>query len=91
MEGQNGVAGDAEEAMDTGETERQEKTATAKLALRMSFAEYRRISNLLVLHMQKMEQCESLWTFTTEIAVPFIIESELELTVSVFQWMKSRL
>lgn len=83
MEGQNGVAGDAEEAMDTGETERQEKTATAKLALRMSFAEYRRISNLLVLHMQKMEQCESLRTFTTEIAVPFIIESELELTFCI--------
>lgn len=56
-EGRNG---DAVEAMDTGETDQQEKTATARPALRMSFAEYRRISNLLVLHMQKMEQCESL-------------------------------
>lgn len=63
MEGQNDVAGEAIEAMDTGEAEQQEKTATTKPALRMSFAEYRRISNLLVLHMQKMEQCESAWFF----------------------------
>uniref|UniRef100_A0AAR2J9Y6 DNA replication licensing factor MCM6 n=1 Tax=Pygocentrus nattereri TaxID=42514 RepID=A0AAR2J9Y6_PYGNA len=35
-----------------------EKTATTKPALRMSFAEYRRLSNLLVLHMQKMEQLD---------------------------------
>lgn len=55
MDGQNG---DAVEAMDTGEADQPEKMATAKPAVRMSFAEYRRISNLLVLHMQKMEQCE---------------------------------
>ncbi|KAI4872501.1 hypothetical protein NFI96_031985 [Prochilodus magdalenae] len=58
VNGQNGVAGDAAEAMDTGEVEQPEKTATAKPALRMSFAEYRRLSNLLVLHMQKMEQLD---------------------------------
>uniref|UniRef100_A0AAR2IW96 DNA replication licensing factor MCM6 n=1 Tax=Pygocentrus nattereri TaxID=42514 RepID=A0AAR2IW96_PYGNA len=41
-----------------GKSERAEKTATTKPALRMSFAEYRRLSNLLVLHMQKMEQLD---------------------------------
>uniref|UniRef100_A0A673IGB9 DNA replication licensing factor MCM6 n=1 Tax=Sinocyclocheilus rhinocerous TaxID=307959 RepID=A0A673IGB9_9TELE len=38
--------------------EKQEKPAAAKPALRMSFAEYKRVSNLLVLHMQKMEQLD---------------------------------
>lgn len=54
MEGKDG---DAVEAMDTEEAEQPEKMATGKPALRMSFAEYRKISNLLVLHMQKMDQC----------------------------------
>lgn len=62
-EGQNGgeVNGHAVEAMDT-EPEKQEKPAVTKPAIRMSFAEYKRVSNLLVLHMQKMEQCKS-WFF----------------------------
>uniref|UniRef100_A0A673IGX5 DNA replication licensing factor MCM6 n=1 Tax=Sinocyclocheilus rhinocerous TaxID=307959 RepID=A0A673IGX5_9TELE len=59
-EGQNGaeVNGHPGEAMDTDEVEKQEKPAAAKPALRMSFAEYKRVSNLLVLHMQKMEQLD---------------------------------
>uniref|UniRef100_A0A8C2ESS0 DNA replication licensing factor MCM6 n=1 Tax=Cyprinus carpio TaxID=7962 RepID=A0A8C2ESS0_CYPCA len=58
--GQNGaeVNGHPVEAMDTDEVEKQEKPAAAKPALRMSFAEYKKISNLLVLHMQKMEQLD---------------------------------
>uniref|UniRef100_A0A671PN70 DNA replication licensing factor MCM6 n=1 Tax=Sinocyclocheilus anshuiensis TaxID=1608454 RepID=A0A671PN70_9TELE len=35
-----------------------EMGTAAKPALRMSFAEYKRVSNLLVLHMQKMEQLD---------------------------------
>lgn len=60
-EGQNGgdVTGHAVEDMETDQTEKQEKPVAAKPALRMSFAEYKRVSNLLVLHMQKMEQRES--------------------------------
>uniref|UniRef100_A0A671NWT2 DNA helicase n=1 Tax=Sinocyclocheilus anshuiensis TaxID=1608454 RepID=A0A671NWT2_9TELE len=59
-EGQNGgeVNGHPVEAMDTDGVEKQEKPAAAKPALRMSFAEYKRVSNLLVLHMQKMEQLD---------------------------------
>lgn len=58
--GQNGaeVNGHPVEDMDTDAVEKQEKPAAAKPALRMSFAEYKRVSNLLVLHMQKMEQRE---------------------------------
>uniref|UniRef100_A0A672KY74 DNA helicase n=1 Tax=Sinocyclocheilus grahami TaxID=75366 RepID=A0A672KY74_SINGR len=52
------VNGHPVEAMDTDEVETQEKPAAAKPALRMSFAEYKRVSNLLVLHMQKMEQLD---------------------------------
>lgn len=60
-EGQNGggVNGHPVEAMDTDEPEKQEKPAVTKPAVRMSFAEYKRVSNLLVLHMQKMEQRKS--------------------------------
>lgn len=60
-EGRNGgeVNGHPVEAMDTDEPEKQEKPAGTKPAIRMSFAEYKRVSNLLVLHMQKMEQCKS--------------------------------
>lgn len=63
-EGQNGaeVNGHPVEAMGTDAVEKQEKPAEAKPALRMSFAEYKRVSNLLVLHMQKMEQREP-WLF----------------------------
>ncbi|TRY55802.1 hypothetical protein DNTS_025648 [Danionella cerebrum] len=56
-----GVNGQALEAMDTDRNENQEKPADAvasKPALRMTFAEYKRVSNLLVLHMQKMEQLD---------------------------------
>ncbi len=57
---QNGaeVNGHPVEAMDTDAVEKQEKPGADKPALRMSFAEYKRVSNLLVLHMQKMEQRE---------------------------------
>lgn len=67
-EGQNGaeVNGHPVEAMDTDEVEKQEKPAAAKPALRMSFAEYKKISNLLVLHMQKMEQRESWFFFSLQ-------------------------
>lgn len=52
--------GHPEEPMDTDDAAgKPEKAVAAKQALRMSFSEYKRISNLLVLHMQKMEQCES--------------------------------
>ncbi|XP_051554164.1 MCM6 minichromosome maintenance deficient 6, like [Myxocyprinus asiaticus] len=59
-EGQNGVHenGHAMEAMDTDVAGKPEKPAVAKTALRLSFAEYKRISNLMVLHMQKMEQLD---------------------------------
>uniref|UniRef100_A0A4W5L9Y9 DNA replication licensing factor MCM6 n=1 Tax=Hucho hucho TaxID=62062 RepID=A0A4W5L9Y9_9TELE len=48
-----------EEAMDTDHgAGRPVKTSTAKPALKMTFAEYRRVSNLIVLHMQKMEDID---------------------------------
>ncbi|XP_065132772.1 MCM6 minichromosome maintenance deficient 6, like [Paramisgurnus dabryanus] len=47
------------EPMETDEAGKKAKTAAeAKPALRLSFSEYKRISNLLVLHMQKMEQLD---------------------------------
>lgn len=52
IDGTNGTNG---HAMETEQPEA-DKPAAAKPALRMSFAEYRRLSNLLILHMQKMEQ-----------------------------------
>lgn len=52
---QNGTNGTNGHAMET-EQSGVDKPAAAKPALRMSFAEYRRVSNLLILHMQKMEQ-----------------------------------
>jgi len=71
-EGQNGgeVNGHPVEAMDT----EPEKPAVTKPAIRMSFAEYKRVSNLLVLHMQKMEQCKSHF-FPSYITVLFISET----------------
>uniref|UniRef100_A0A4W5LA05 DNA replication licensing factor MCM6 n=1 Tax=Hucho hucho TaxID=62062 RepID=A0A4W5LA05_9TELE len=57
MMGTNG--NHAEEAMDTDHgAGRPVKTSTAKPALKMTFAEYRRVSNLIVLHMQKMEDID---------------------------------
>lgn len=35
-----------------------QKAGVPKTALRMSFADYKKISNLLVLHMQKMDERE---------------------------------
>lgn len=59
MMGTNGSH--AEEAMDTEHgAGRPETTSTAKPALKMTFAQYRRVSNLIVLHMQKMEDSKSL-------------------------------
>ncbi|XP_060724339.1 MCM6 minichromosome maintenance deficient 6, like isoform X1 [Tachysurus vachellii] len=81
MEGKDGSAGDAVEAMDTEEAEQPEKTATGKQALRMSFAEYRKISNLLVLHMQKMEQLDEESSLKKSELVNWYlkeIESEIE-------------
>lgn len=52
IDGTNGTNG---HAMETEQPDA-DKPAAAKPALRMSFAEYRRLSNLLILHMQKMEQ-----------------------------------
>ncbi|XP_063058420.1 MCM6 minichromosome maintenance deficient 6, like [Engraulis encrasicolus] len=52
--GTNGTNGHAMEAEQAGK----EEPAAAKATLRMSFAEYRRVSNLLVLHMQKLEQLD---------------------------------
>ncbi|XP_041912496.1 MCM6 minichromosome maintenance deficient 6, like [Alosa sapidissima] len=54
---QNGINGTNGHAMET-EQPGEDKPAAAKPALRMSFSEYRRVSNLLVLHMQKMEQLD---------------------------------
>ncbi|KAI7809939.1 MCM6 minichromosome maintenance deficient 6 [Triplophysa rosa] len=57
----NGVHenGPPEEPMDTHDAAgKPEKAAAAKPALRMSFSDYKRLSNLLVLHMQKMEQLD---------------------------------
>uniref|UniRef100_A0A674CMI3 DNA replication licensing factor MCM6 n=1 Tax=Salmo trutta TaxID=8032 RepID=A0A674CMI3_SALTR len=55
----NGKKSHAEEAMDTEHgAGRPETTSTAKPALKMTFAEYRRVSNLIVLHMQKMEDID---------------------------------
>ncbi|XP_056599654.1 MCM6 minichromosome maintenance deficient 6, like isoform X2 [Triplophysa dalaica] len=51
--------GHPEEPMDTVDAAgKPEKAVADKQALRMSFSEYKRISNLLVLHMQKMEQLD---------------------------------
>ena len=50
----NGTNGHAME-MEQPDQERP-VAAAAKPAIRMSFSEYRRVSNLLVLHMQKLEQ-----------------------------------
>ncbi|XP_066578139.1 MCM6 minichromosome maintenance deficient 6, like [Amia ocellicauda] len=45
--------------MDTEpEAEKPDKTSVPKPGLRMSFADYKKISNLLVLHMQKMEDMD---------------------------------
>ncbi|KAL2094383.1 hypothetical protein ACEWY4_009102 [Coilia grayii] len=51
---QNGTNGDAMETEQPGK----EQPGVTKPTLRMSFAEYRRVSNLLVLHMQKIEQLD---------------------------------
>ncbi|MBN3284651.1 MCM6M factor, partial [Polyodon spathula] len=49
----------SEEAMETEqEAVKSEKLSSQKPAVRMSFAEYKKISNLLVLHMHKMEDGE---------------------------------
>lgn len=89
-EGQNGgeVNGHPVEAMDTDEPEKQEKPAGTKPAIRMSFAEYKRVSNLLVLHMQKMEQCKSIISQT--VCVSFVcfyfilFYSSLKLLLFIF-------
>lgn len=62
VKGTNGTNGHhAEEAMDIDHgAGRPEKTSTAKPALKMTFAEYRRVSNLIILHMQKMDDTKSL-------------------------------
>lgn len=75
-EGQNGgdVNSHPVETMDTDEPEKQEKPAAAKPAIRMSFAEYKRISNLLVLHMQKMEQRKSRFFHYNNVFLHFPIE-----------------
>ncbi|KAG7279993.1 hypothetical protein CRUP_034115 [Coryphaenoides rupestris] len=49
---------DSGEAMDTEATPVRHKISATKPVLKMSFAEYRRISNLIVLHMHKMEDME---------------------------------
>ena len=51
----NGTNGHAME-MEQPDQERPVAAAAAKPTIRMSFSEYRRVSNLLVLHMQKLEQ-----------------------------------
>ncbi|XP_041102563.1 MCM6 minichromosome maintenance deficient 6, like [Polyodon spathula] len=49
----------SEEAMETEqEAVKSEKLSSQKPAVRMSFAEYKKISNLLVLHMHKMEDAD---------------------------------
>ncbi|XP_031415647.1 MCM6 minichromosome maintenance deficient 6, like [Clupea harengus] len=53
----NGTNGHAME-MEQPDQERPVAAAAAKPAIRMSFSEYRRVSNLLVLHMQKLEQLD---------------------------------
>uniref|UniRef100_A0A4W4DTW8 DNA replication licensing factor MCM6 n=1 Tax=Electrophorus electricus TaxID=8005 RepID=A0A4W4DTW8_ELEEL len=71
--GQNGVA--------AGSAEPGSKLATARPALRMSFAEYRCLSNLLVLHMQKMEQLDEESSVTKSELINWYlkeIENEIE-------------
>jgi hypothetical protein len=61
VRGRNGTNGHhAEEAMDIDHgAGRPEKTSTAKPALKMTFAEYWRVSNLIILHMHKMDDSQS--------------------------------
>uniref|UniRef100_A0A668A9E9 DNA replication licensing factor MCM6 n=1 Tax=Myripristis murdjan TaxID=586833 RepID=A0A668A9E9_9TELE len=56
--GTNGTNGHTGE-MDMEQQPIKDKAATTRPALKMSFSEYRRVSNLIVLHMQKMEESES--------------------------------
>ncbi|XP_033849692.3 MCM6 minichromosome maintenance deficient 6, like [Acipenser ruthenus] len=52
-------AANSEDAMETEEEAvKPEKLSSQKPAVRMSFAEYKKISNLLVLHMHKMEDAD---------------------------------
>ncbi|KAK1173645.1 hypothetical protein AOXY_G3811 [Acipenser oxyrinchus oxyrinchus] len=53
------TAANSEDAMETEEEAvKPEKLSSQKPAARMSFAEYKKISNLLVLHMHKMEDAD---------------------------------
>lgn len=61
VKGRNGTNGHhAEEAMDIDHgAGRPEKNSTAKPALKMTFAEYWSVSNLIILHMHKMDDSQS--------------------------------
>ena len=54
----NGTNGNHAEMMDTEQQPIKEKTAGAKAVMKMTFNEYRRVSNLIVLHIQKLEESE---------------------------------
>uniref|UniRef100_A0A4W5M080 DNA replication licensing factor MCM6 n=1 Tax=Hucho hucho TaxID=62062 RepID=A0A4W5M080_9TELE len=73
----NGTNGHhVEEAMDIDHgAGRPEKTSTAKPALKMTFAEHRRVSNLIVLHMQKMDDSKKM---------KIEIESEAEIVAKKY-------
>uniref|UniRef100_A0A8C8MGD0 DNA replication licensing factor MCM6 n=1 Tax=Oncorhynchus tshawytscha TaxID=74940 RepID=A0A8C8MGD0_ONCTS len=68
------------EAMDTEHgAGRPEKTSTAKPALKMTFAEYRRVSNLIVFHMQKMEDIDESSLKMSELINWYLKEMESEI------------
>ncbi|CDQ76554.1 MCM6 minichromosome maintenance deficient 6, like isoform X1 [Oncorhynchus mykiss] len=70
----------AEEAMDTEHgAGRPEKTSTAKPALKMTFAEYKRVSNLIVFHMQKMEDIDESSLKMSELINWYLKEMESEI------------
>ncbi|KAM4623625.1 MCM6 minichromosome maintenance deficient 6, like [Polymixia lowei] len=54
----NGTNGYAGKMMDMEQQPVKEKAVASRPALKMPFSEYRRVSNLIVLHMQKMEEMD---------------------------------
>uniref|UniRef100_A0A6Q2WVL8 DNA replication licensing factor MCM6 n=1 Tax=Esox lucius TaxID=8010 RepID=A0A6Q2WVL8_ESOLU len=69
---------DANEEINVKETTGQPTTA-AKSALKMTFAEYRRISNLIVLHMQKIEDVDESSLKKSELINWYLKEMESEI------------
>ncbi|KAE8597133.1 hypothetical protein XENTR_v10016364 [Xenopus tropicalis] len=88
----NANLNNGEEAMETNQDEPINDKPSTNAGLKMSFAEYKQISNLLVLHMQKMEEVEEeCHLTTTDLVNWYLKEMEAEIETETELILKKRL